>query len=101
VADEPQQIPTAFAESKLQLIREFLRREFRDCYHRDFFAFNQTAQVFLIETGRGTRLTLIIPKTTFEDPDFARLCNAQLADTLKLARESRLVLTPEGPVIRG
>jgi hypothetical protein len=89
-----------FDEGKLRLIREFLRREFRDCDHRDFFAFDRTAQVFLIDTGRGTRLTLVVPKATFEHPDFARVCNAQLVDALKLTREGRVLLTPHGPDIR-
>jgi hypothetical protein len=45
-----------FDEGRLLLVREFLHREFRDCHHRDFFAFDQAAQVFLIETGRGFRM---------------------------------------------
>jgi hypothetical protein len=80
------------------LVREFLRREFRDCSHRDFVAFDEA--VFVIETGRGSMLTLVIPKATFEDPDFARLLNAQLAETLELERARRVVLTLQGPVIR-
>jgi hypothetical protein len=85
------------ASGKLQLIREFLHREFRDCHHRDFFAIDESAQVFLIETGRGFRHMLVIPRTTFECADFNRLCNAQLSATLKLAREGRVLLTPQGP----
>jgi hypothetical protein len=100
VTDDVQRIRIPFDEDKLRLVREFLRREFRDCYHRDFFAFNQTAHVFLIETGRGSRLTLIITKATFEDPHFARLCNAELAETLKRAREARVLLTPQGLDVR-
>jgi hypothetical protein len=88
-----------FDETKLLLVREFLYREFRDCHHRDFFAFDRTAQVFLIETGRGFRHMLVVPKDTFEDADLGRLCNAELATTLKLAREGRVMLTPHGPVV--
>jgi hypothetical protein len=86
-------------EGRLLLVREFLHREFRDCHHRDFFAFDQAAQVFLIETGRGFRYMLVIPKATFEDDGLPRLCNAQLAATLKLSREGRVTLTPRGPVV--
>ena len=83
-------------EGKLLLVREFLRREFRDCHHRDFFAFDQAAQVFLIETGRGFRHALVIPKATFDHPDFAFFCNAQLADALQQARGFPLTLRPDG-----
>jgi hypothetical protein len=86
-------------QEKLQLIREFLRREFRECHHRDFLTLDQTAQVFLIETGRGFRYMLVIPKATFDDAALPHLCNAQLAATLKLSREGRVTLTPRGPVV--
>jgi hypothetical protein len=91
-------VGSPFDEDRLRLVREFLRREFRDCHHRDFFAIDQTAQVFLIETGRGFRHMLVVPKTTFEDADFPRLCNARLVATLKLARQGRVLLTPHGPI---
>jgi hypothetical protein len=96
--DDRSRMATPFDESSLALVRKFLRREFRDCYHRDFIVFNEA--VFLIETERGSRLTLVIPKATFEDLDFVRLLNAQLAETLELARRGRVVLTPEGPIVR-
>jgi hypothetical protein len=99
MVDSRRQKGSPFDEVKLLLIREFLWREFRDCIHRDFFAFDQTAQVFLIETGRGFRHMLVIPKATFDTGDLARLCNAHLAATLKLAREGRVMLTPQGPVV--
>lgn len=85
--------------AKVELVREFLRPEFRECHHRDFFAFDETAQVFIIETARGYWHMLVIPNATFEHPDFARLCNAQLAATLALVRESRVILTPQGPLV--
>jgi hypothetical protein len=88
-----------FDEAKMRLVREFLCREFRDCHHRDFFAFDKAAQVFLIETGRGFRHMLVVPKAAFEDGDIGRLLNAELAATLKLAREGRVMLTPTGPVV--
>jgi hypothetical protein len=89
---------TVFDEAKLQLVRQFLHREFRDCHHRDFFALDKAAQVFLIETGRGGRLMLVVPKGTFDSADFSRLWNAHLVDALKAAREGLLLLTPDGPV---
>jgi hypothetical protein len=87
-------------EAKIELVREFLRREFRECQHRDFFELDEIAQVFIIETPRRYWHILVIPKATFEHPDFARLCNAQLAATLALVRESRVTLTPQGPLVR-
>jgi hypothetical protein len=99
MADGRRPTGSPFDEVKLLLVREFLWREFRDCHHRDFFAFDQTAQVFLIETGRGFRHMLVIPKATFEHPDLPRLCIAHLAVTLKLAREGRVMLTSQGPVV--
>jgi hypothetical protein len=86
-------------KAKVEVVREFLRREFRECHHRDFFAFDETAQVFIIETARGYRHMLVIPNATFEYPDFVRLCNAHLAATLALVRESRVILTPQGPLV--
>jgi hypothetical protein len=93
------ELASPFDEAKIRLVREFLSREFRDCHHRDFFAFDKAAQVFLIETGRGFRHMLVVPKATFEDGDIGRLLNAELAATLKLAREGRVMLTPKGPVV--
>jgi hypothetical protein len=95
--DRRQRIGSPFDESRLLLVREFLRREFRDCYHRDFFAFDLTAQVFLIETGRGYRHTLVVPRTTLDHPDLAALCNPRLVASLTVARDRRVTLTPEGP----
>jgi hypothetical protein len=92
-------LASPFDEAKIRLVREFLWREFRDCHHRDFFAFDKTAQVFLIETGRGFRHMLVVPKDTFEMGDVGLLCNAELAATVKLAREGRVMLTPRGPVV--
>jgi hypothetical protein len=89
-----------FNEDKLRLVREFLQREFPGCRRDDYFDPAKTAQVFVIEPHRRPRHVLIIPKGTLEHPEFARLCNAQLAETLKLERESRIVLTPQGPVLR-
>ena len=88
------------ASENLQRAREFLQREFRDCHHRDFFSIDERSQVFLIETGRGFRYMLVIPKDTLERADFDRLCNAQLTETLRLAREGRVLLTPDGAVAR-
>jgi hypothetical protein len=85
-----------FDEEKLQLVREFLQREFRGSEQRDFFAFDRTAQVFVIGSGHSLRRTLVIPKETFEDADFARLLNVQLSTALKLAGGVRITLTPQG-----
>jgi hypothetical protein len=85
-----------FDEEKLQLVREFLQREFRGYEQRDFFAFDRTAQVFVIGSEHSLRRTLVIPKGTFEDADFARLLNVQLVTALKLAGGVRITLTPQG-----
>jgi hypothetical protein len=98
MGDDSRLVDSPFDEGKLRVVREFLRREFRDCSHRDFVVFDEA--VFVIETGRGSMLTLVIPKATFENQDFVRLLNAQLAETLELERASRVVLTPQGPIVR-
>jgi hypothetical protein len=85
-----------FDEERLRLVREFLQREFRDCQHRDFFAFDRAAQVFVIGSERSLRHMLVIPKPTFEDPNFARLLNEHLVTALKAARGVQLTLTPQG-----
>jgi hypothetical protein len=90
---------TPCAEGHLQLVREFLRREFRDCSHRDYSQVDPPAQVFIIETEHNVRRTLVIPKVTFEVVDFPALCNAELVDVLKAARGGRITLTPEGPCV--
>jgi hypothetical protein len=59
----------------------------------------QTAQVFLIDTWCGFRRMLIVPKATLDDADIGLLCNAHLAEMLKVPRESRVTLTPQGPVV--
>ena len=84
-------------EERLQLVREFLRREFRGGRHRDYFEFHTTTQVFVIETEQGLRYTLVIPKRTVEDGDFRRLLNQQLVTALELAPGARIRLTPRGP----
>jgi hypothetical protein len=89
------QVP--FDEEKLQLVREFLQREFRGGQHRDYFEFHTTMQIFVIETERGVRHTLVIPKRTIENGDLTRLLNPQLVIALELARHARVTLTPRGP----
>ena len=87
-----------FDDSKLQLLREFLRREFRDCYCVDFVAV--AAQIFLIDdTWAGFRRVLIVPEATFAEADMSLLCNANLVETLRDARENRVTLTSQGPVV--
>lgn len=88
--------PLPLDEDKLLLVREFLRREFRDCQHRDYFEFHTATQVFLIDTDRNVRHTLVVPRGTFEDADFALLLNVQLVTALKLAGGVRITLTPQG-----
>jgi hypothetical protein len=88
--------PSPFDEHKLRLVREFLQREFRASRHEDFFDSVEMAQVFVIETSQGLRHTLIIPKGTFEHPDFTLLCDARLAETLQGALDMPLMLRPEG-----
>jgi hypothetical protein len=88
-----------FDESKLQLLREFLRREFRDCYCVDFVAVDDSAQIFLIDTWDGVRHMLIVPEATFAEADMGLLCNANLSETLRDARESRVTLTSQGAVV--
>ena len=88
--------PPPIDENKLQLVREFLQREFRASRHEDYFDSVEMAQVFVIDPIQGPRHTLVIPKRTFEDPDFTMLCDARLVEALQSALDTRLVLTPEG-----
>jgi hypothetical protein len=91
---------TPFDQEKLELVREFLRREFRGCQLRDYFEFDKTAQVFLITTDRNVRHMLVIPRDTFRVSDFTRLLNRQLVTALKLSGSLRLTLTPQTPQSR-
>jgi hypothetical protein len=91
---------TPFDQAKLELVREFLHREFRGCQLRDYFEFDKTVQVFLIATDRNVRHTLVIPKDTLRDPDFTRLLNQQLVAELKLSGSLRVTLTPQPPKSR-
>jgi hypothetical protein len=67
---------------------------------RDYFEFDEAAQVFLIATDRNVRHTLVIPRDTFRDADFTRLLNQQLVTALKLSGSLRLTLTPQAPKSR-
>jgi hypothetical protein len=89
--------PSPFDEHKLQLVRRFLQREFRTSRHEDYFDSVEIAQVFVVEPIQGPRHTLIIPKGTFEHPDFMLLCNARLVEALESALDLPLLLMPEGP----
>jgi hypothetical protein len=86
--------PSPFDEDKLRLVREFLQREFRTSRHEDYFDSVEMAQVFVVERIQGPRHTLIVPKRTFEYPDFTLLCDARLVEALQSALDT--VLTPEG-----
>jgi hypothetical protein len=89
------------AEKHLEVLREFLQREFRDCHHRDYFQLNPPAQIFIVETKRDVTHTLVVPKATFvEAPDFPSLCNGQLVDALEAAPDGRVTLTPHGLDVR-
>ncbi len=83
-------------EDKLRLVRKFLQREFRAFRQEDYFDSVEMAQVFRIEPSRGPGYTLIIPKGTFEHPDFTLLFDARLVDVLQSALDTPLILTPEG-----
>jgi hypothetical protein len=84
------------AEDNLECVRDFLRREFRDGQHEDYFDQAAAVQVFRIDAARGLHHTLIIPKATFEHVDFGLLCNAHLVDALRGAGDAPVMLTPEG-----
>ena len=88
--------PSPFEEHKLRLVREFLQREFRASRHEDYFDSVEIAQVFVIHTSRRPLRTLVIPKGTFEHPDFTLLWDARLADALQSALDTPLRLMPEG-----
>jgi hypothetical protein len=63
---------------------------------RDYFAFDKNAQVFVIE-GTRIRQTLLIPDTTFDQPDFGLLLNRHLMNALTSADGIPVTLTPDGP----
>jgi len=87
-----------FDEAKLQLTREFLRREFRGCELRDYLAIYGSAfQIFIVEVSPRLRHTLLIPEETFLGEDFARLLDVHLVTMLTLAREAPVTLTSRGP----
>lgn len=87
-----------FDETKLQLVREFLAREFRDCQLRDYFSFDRTAQVFVLNANHsGLRHTLVIPRETFDDAEFAEQFGTHLVATLKDAGGAPVTLSSQGP----
>jgi hypothetical protein len=83
-----------FDEAKVLLVREFLRRQFRDCQHREFLAFDPLAQIFIVETKGGVRSTLVVPKVTFDAENFSALFTVQLVDALE--RDGHVTLNPDG-----
>ena len=83
-------------ESKLDLVRRFLQREFRNCDHHDYFDQAKMAHLFVIEPSRGLRHTLVIPKSMFDHDDFPLLMDGRLADGLQESRDVPRTLTPEG-----
>jgi hypothetical protein len=89
-------IQSPFNEGRLRLVREFLQREFRSSVCRDYFAFDQNAQVFIIE-GARVRQRLVIPFATFEHPDFYQLMSGHLVTVLNGAEGIPVTLTPQGP----
>jgi hypothetical protein len=94
---ERPEAPLQFSEvMKLELVREFLHREFRGCQHRDYYEFHTKMQIFVIESERGARHILAVTKQALEDGDFGRLLNEHLVTALKQARGGRLTLTPRG-----
>jgi hypothetical protein len=88
--------PSPVEDSKLDLVRRFLQREFRNCRHHDYFDSAKIAQVFVIETSRGLRHTLLIPQRTFDHDDFLLLMDGRLADGLQESRDVTRTLTPQG-----
>jgi hypothetical protein len=96
---EKRWIGTPFAADQLQVVRQFLLREFCDRRHRDYFDFGNTAQVFVMEADSGIRQLLVIPKHTFDFPGFTRLLDEHLVTAMNLAGAARVILTKEGPLI--
>ena len=83
-------------ESKLDLVRGFLLREFRNGRHHDYFDQAKLAQVFVVETGRERRHTLLIPQSMFDHDDFMLLMDGRLAEGLHESRDVPRTLTPRG-----
>jgi hypothetical protein len=83
-----------FDEAKVLLVREFLRREFRDCQHREFVAFEPLAKIFIVEAKDGIRRTLLVPRATFDADNFSGFFTVQLVDALE--RDRHVTLNPDG-----
>ena len=88
--------PSPVEEDKLDLVRRFLQREFRNARHHDYFDQTKSAHVFLIETSRGLRHTLLIPQSLFDHRDFLLLMDGRLAEGLQESLEVPRTLTPGG-----
>jgi hypothetical protein len=91
--------PSFLDESKLQLVRDFLLREFRGYYQADYFDEVERAQVFIVESEHGRRHTLVVPLGTFAVTEFMWFCTPELAATLKAAPEGRFTLMPNGVLV--
>jgi hypothetical protein len=88
--------PSPVEEDKLDLVRRFLQREFRNCRHHDYFDPAKSAQVFVMETSRGLCHTLLIPKSLFDHDDFLLVMDGRLAKGLQESRDVPRTLTPQG-----
>jgi hypothetical protein len=88
--------PRPVDDATLRPVRDFLAREFRDWLQLEYFDVAEDAMMFVLETDQGRQHTLAVPVETFKDADFMRLCNAELAEAIKLAQWRRVTLTPNG-----
>jgi hypothetical protein len=97
---EPPRFGPPLDETKIQVVRNFLRSTLPAYEHKDHFDFDRTAQVFIMELDKMRRHTLVVPQETFDDfddIDLGFLLNGRLIETLKLAGAMRVTLTRQGP----
>ena len=89
--------PSPLDERQLDLIRAFLRTHFSSSDAIDTFNAERSAQRFIVNPHGPDQHTLIAMRDALDHPDLELLLDERLSDALRLAGESPVTLTAQGP----
>jgi hypothetical protein len=90
-------LPPPLDERQLDLIRAFLHTHFPSSETIDTFDAERSAQRFIVNPNGPDRHTLIAMRDALDHPDLELLLDERLIDALRLAGESPVTLTAQGP----